>query len=164
MQENIETAPANQQNNQSLPPSTQAEIRRQRQIMVVVVVLAVVLIGLIITAVYFLLQPSTDTAKIRDVFIIFMALESIILMLAMVIMIFQMSILINLLQNEVKPILESTNETVSTLRGTTKFVSDNVAEPLIKLNEYLAGLQQLFHLTGMFKPGRQRKSTKNKGE
>lgn len=164
MQEEPEPVTAEETNREQPPPAPQEEIRRQRKIMVGVVVFALIIIIGLIATVYFLVQPTTDTAKIRDVFIIFMALESIILMLVMVIMIFQLSILINLLKNEVKPILETTNETVSTLRGTTKFVSDNVAEPIIRLNEYLAGFQQLFHLTGMFKPGRPKKSSKSEGE
>jgi hypothetical protein len=54
--------------------------------------------------------------------------------------------LTNLLQNEIKPILDSTNETVSTLRGTTQFVSEHLSEPIIKLNEYVAALQKLLEL------------------
>jgi hypothetical protein len=54
--------------------------------------------------------------------------------------------LINLLQNEIKPIVESTNETVSTLRGTTQFISDNVSEPVIRLNEYMAGATEFFRI------------------
>lgn len=164
MQETIEPTPVDDIKREQLPPSSQEELRRQRKIMAIMVILALVIIIGLIVAVYFLIQPGTDTAKIRDIFIIFMALESIILMLVIVVLIFQMSILINLLKNEITPILETTNETVSTLRGTTKFVSDNLAEPIIKLNEYLAGLQQLFHLTGMFKPGRSKKSKNSEGE
>jgi hypothetical protein len=162
MQETIEPEPGYDLQPDSSAPTPQ-ETRQQRQIMIAVIVAAVVLIAFSAAIVYFLLQPGTDTAKIRDVFIIFMALESIILMVTMIIMIFQMSILINLLQNEVKPILESTNETVSNLRGTTKFLSDNLSEPVIKLNEYLAGFSQLFHLAGGIRPGKNKKSNKNEG-
>jgi hypothetical protein len=162
MQETIDPTPEINSQPDTLAPTPQ-EARRQRQIIIAVIVAAVVLIVFTGVVVYFLLQPGTDTAKIRDVFIIFMALESIILMVTMIIMIFQMSILINLLQNEVKPILESTNETVSTLRGTTKFLSDNLSEPVIKLNEYLAGFSQLFHLAGGIRPGKNKKPKNNEG-
>jgi len=57
--------------------------------------------------------------------------------------------LINLLQNEVKPILDATNETVNTLRGTTTFLSENLVEPVIKLNSYLAGIQRVLKLLGL---------------
>jgi hypothetical protein len=103
--------------------------------------LVVILGGLIAFAVFLLSGNNQTTARIRDVFIIFMALESLVIGLALVILVVQLARLINLLQNEIKPILDSTNETVSTLRGTTQFLSDNLAEPVIKLNEYFAGLQ-----------------------
>ncbi|MBC8507491.1 MAG: hypothetical protein ISR58_17595 [Anaerolineales bacterium] len=103
-----------------------------------------IFIALIVFSIIFLLKPSTDTARFRDVFIIFMALESIVIGLALIILIVQIARLINLLQNEIKPIIDSTNETVSTLRGTTQFLSNNLVEPVMKLNEYLAGLGHLF--------------------
>jgi NADH:ubiquinone oxidoreductase subunit K len=121
------------------------ELREQRRTMIGLIIGGVVLLALIVAGVVFLLsQPADTTGKIRDVFIIFMALESILIGLALIILIVQIAQLINLLQNEIKPIIDSTNETVSTLRGTTQFLSDNLVKPVIKLNEYLAGMQQLF--------------------
>ncbi len=108
-----------------------------------------IFIALIVFSIIFLLNPSTDTARFRDVFIIFMALESIVIGLVLIILIIQIARLINLLQNEIKPIIDSTNETVSTLRGTTQFLSNNMVEPVMKLNEYLAGLG---HLIQFIKP------------
>ena len=75
-----------------------------------------------------------------------MAFESIVIGVALVILVVQVSTLINLLQNEVKPILKSTKETVDTLKGTTEFLSSNLVEPVIKLNGYLAGLRQLLDI------------------
>jgi hypothetical protein len=63
-----------------------------------------------------------------------------------VVLIIQLASLINLLQNEVKPILKSTSETVNTLRGTTEFLSENLVEPVIKLNSYMAGFKKVFDL------------------
>jgi amino acid permease len=78
-----------------------------------------------------------------------MALESLVVGTALVVLIIQLATLINLLQNEVRPILKSTNETVNTLRGTSEFLSENLVEPVIKLNSYLAGLKRLFDLFGI---------------
>jgi len=80
---------------------------------------------------------------LRDIFIILMALETILIGVALTILIIQIARLTNLLENEVKPILDSTNETISNLRGTTKFLSDNLVEPVIKLNEILAVFQRV---------------------
>ena len=115
--------------------------------------LLVVIAALVTFAVFLLTGQADTTARIRDVFIIFRALESLVIGLALVILVVQLARLINLLQNEIKPILDSTNETVSTLRGTTQFLSDNLAEPVIKLNEYYAGLTSLLK---MVRPGRKK--------
>ncbi len=120
------------------------EVKSQTGALIGIGIGALVLIALIVLSIIFLLRPTTDTARFRDVFIIFMALESIIIGLALIILIVQIARLINLLQNEIKPIIDSTNETVSTLRGTTQFLSNNLVEPVMKLNEYLAGLGHLF--------------------
>ena len=64
-------------------------------------------------------------------------------------MIIQVASLINLLQNEVRPILQATTETVNNLRGTAEFLGENVVQPVIKLNGYLAGLQRVIELMGI---------------
>jgi len=129
---------------------------RQRNILIGVGFAALVFLVLLILAVVFLLNPATPTERIRDVFIIFMAIQSLLLGFALIILMIQLARLINLLQNEIKPILESTNDTVSNLRGTTTFLSDNLVEPVIKLNEYMAALTQVSKLVGL---GRGRKKT-----
>lgn len=118
-----------------------AENRRATGIIIgVVVVLLLIIGGIVLLA----LAPESTTAKVRDIFIIVMALESLVLGVAVIVLIIQVATLINLLQNEIKPILDSTNETVNHLRGTTQFLSNNLVEPVMKLNEYLAGLRKLF--------------------
>jgi uncharacterized membrane protein len=119
------------------------ELKRQRKIVFGIVLGVVCLLAIMITGVVFLLNPGTDTGRFRDIFIIFMALESLVIGLVLIILIVQLARLINLLQNEIKPIIASTNDAVNTLRGTSRFLSDNMVEPVIKLNEYLAGIQQL---------------------
>lgn len=122
---------------------------------IILAVVGVVILLLIITAAVLLIRSDNETTgRVRDVFIILMALESIVIGAALVILIVQLATLINLLQNEVKPIIQSTNETVNTLRGTVAFLSDNVTEPVIKLNTYLAGLKQFLDL---MRPGGKRR-------
>ena len=110
------------------------------------------ILAALIASVVLLVNAGPATAGlVRDIFIIFMGLISILVMIALVILIIQLAILINLLQNEIKPILRTTNETVNNLRGTTTFISNNLVEPIIKLNEYLAGLRRFFDL---IRPGK----------
>ncbi len=128
---------------------TSQQEKQQRKIIIVVSIAALVILGSLIAGVVVLAQPSTDTARVRDIFIILMALESLLLGVSLIILIVQLARLMNLLQNEIKPILESTNETINTLRGTTVFISDNLVEPVIKLNSYLAALTQFFDILNL---------------
>ena len=113
---------------------------------------AVLLVALLITGVVVLLRAdNATTGRVRDVFIIFMALESFVIGIAMVVLIVQMATLINLLNNEIRPIIRSTNETVNTIKGTVFFLSDNLSEPVIKLNEYIAGISKFFDI---IRPGK----------
>ena len=123
-------------------------LRRQRLIILWIVLSGLVFVALVVLAVFGLMQSGEQTAKIRDIFIIFMAFESLVIGAALIILVIQVASLINLLQNEVKPILDATNETVNTLRGTTNFLSENLVVPVIKLNSYLAGLRRFFQLFG----------------
>ena len=123
----------------------------QKNYVIPIVIGIIVLLVLLGVAIYFLLQPATPTDKIRDIFIIVVALESLIIGVALIVLIVQLASLINLLQNEVKPILHATNETVNTLRGTAEFLGENVVEPVIKLNGYLAGLYRMLELMGIRK-------------
>ena len=132
-------------------PTNEASLKKQRLIIIVIVAVLLFIVTGLVFAVIGLLQDSATTAKIRDIFLIFMAFESLIVGAAMVILVIQVASLINLLQNEVKPILKSTSETVDTLRGTTAFLSENMIEPIIKLNSYLAGFKKLTDLVGFKK-------------
>jgi hypothetical protein len=85
------------------------------------------------------------------VIIIVVALESLLIGVALIVLVVQLASLINLIENEVRPILKATNETVNTLRGTAEFLGENVVEPVIKLNGYLAGLYRMFEMMGIKK-------------
>jgi hypothetical protein len=123
--------------------------RKQKLILTSIIAGIIFLLLLLGVAIFFLLQPSAPTDKIRDVFIIVVALESLVIGVALIVLIVQLASLINLIQNEVRPILNATNETVNTLRGTAEFLGENVVEPVIKLNGYLAGLRRMLELMGI---------------
>lgn len=115
------------------------EKARKRTLALIIFIAVLILAGLIVGAVFLLREGNADiTSQVRDVFIIFMALEMLIVGIALIILILQLAILTNLLQNEVRPILTSTTATVNTLKGTVRFMSDNLTEPVIKLYQTLA--------------------------
>jgi hypothetical protein len=128
--------------------------RQQRTIIVSASIAVVIVLALLGTGLFYLFHPGTpveQVGRIRDIFIIVMALESLLIGVALIVLIVQVASLINLLQNEVRPILDATNETVNHLRGTAEFLGENVVEPVIKLNGYLAGMQRMLELLGVKK-------------
>ena len=127
---------------------SRAILRKQRWIMAGMITAAVIILAGIIVAIIALTKYPEVATNVRDIFIILMAFESLIIGAALVVLVIQIASLINLMQNEVKPILQSTSETVNTLRGTTEFLSENLVEPVIKLNSYLAGLRKFFDIFG----------------
>ncbi len=131
----------------STPVATQPEpslTPEQRRLIILGFLASIVIAALAATAIYFMVQNPAVTTVIRDIFIIFLAIESMFIGFALVVLMVQMARLTNLLQHEIKPILESTNETINTVRGTAIFVSENIVEPVMKINSYIAALSKFF--------------------
>jgi len=131
--------------------SAVTETSQNKALFWLVVIIILVLAALAVGTIFLLRSDVSTTGHIRDIFIIFMALESFIIGLALIVLIVQLATLINLLQNEIKPIINSTSETVNTLRGTATFLSNNLAEPVIKLNESVAVLRKLVDFVKIWK-------------
>ena len=128
---------------------------QQRTTLIITAVVAVVVLALLIWGAVVLVQNPTQAAAVRDVFIILMSLMMVFIGVALAVVAVQIALLTNLLRNELKPILEATQETVRTVRGTAVFLSENVSEPVIKLNAYVAGLSRIIdtlnQLGGIFR-------------
>ena len=80
--------------------------------------------------------------SVRDLSIIILALESLVVGVLLSVLIVQVTRLIRMLRDEVMPILYSTQETLGTVRGTATFVSDRVVQPVVKMSSYTAGVRQ----------------------
>lgn len=133
------------------PAEPSGPTARQRKLIIAGTIVAIVLLiigGL--AAAFWLVSNPTQAAPVRDVFIIFMALEFMFIGAALVVLVIQLAILTNMLQHEIKPILQSTTETLNTVRGTTAFLAENVVEPVIKLNAALAALGQVADTLSVF--------------
>lgn len=144
------TPPTNPEPALRTPEQIEQE-KQMKRMMTWVIIGAVALLALLGVAIFFLLQPATPTDRIRDIFIIVVALESLVIGVALIVLIVQLASLINLLQNEVRPILKATSDTVNNLRGTAEFLGENVVEPVVQLNGYLAGLYRMLELMGLKK-------------
>ena len=114
---------------------------------VVAIIFVIIIAGSIILA----KQSPQIVGTVRDIFVILMALMLVVIGCALVIIILQISNLINILKNDIKPILDSGTDTINTLKGTVRFLSNNLSEPVIKLNESLASLRRVGQLFNIFK-------------
>ena len=83
---------------------------------------------------------------VRDLFVILLALELLLIGTAFTVLVIQVARFANLLQNEVRPIIDSSSETVNTIRGTAVFVSQHVTEPVMEVSAAMAGVSQAFKL------------------
>lgn len=104
---------------------------------------------------------------IRDLFIILLAIEGMFTGIALILLVLQLAALVNLLQNEIKPIVDNANATVQTVRGTAEFMSQNAVEPVMKFGMLVAGIggvmREVLGIRRNLRPtGRDQNSTESK--
>ena len=81
-------------------------------------------------------------ATVRDVAIILLAVESLIIGVLLSVLLWQLRNLSRMLEEEVKPLLDSANETVGTVRGTSTFLSETVVSPVVQIISTVTGLRR----------------------
>ena len=113
-----------------------------RSYIIIGVIVAVVLAILLVLGILWLASTQGATMEaLRDIMIIVLALESCVFGVVLMLLLLMMIRLVNMLEFEIKPILEKTNETLGTVRGTTTFVSDHVVGPVTKATSYVTGFR-----------------------
>ena len=136
---------------------SRAEVRARRWFIGGAIVVGLLLVSLVVLMVFLSIdayeaassgaQPSPGSVVVsllRDTAIVFVAFESLLIGVLLIVLMLQLQSLIVLLRDEIRPMLEAANETMSTVRGTTKFVSHNVVSPVVKWSGYLAGIGRIF--------------------
>jgi len=91
-------------------------------------------------------EPSPGAVVVsllRDAAILLVAFESIVIGVLLIVLTLQVQTLVALLRDEIRPMLEAVNETLSTVRGTARFMSQNVVSPTIRAAGFLAGLRRV---------------------
>ena len=83
---------------------------------------------------------------IRDIAIIILAIESIVIGIALVLTLLELRSLTNLLRNEIAPMLESAGQTVNIVKGTADFVGDSVVRPVIAMASFGAKAKRVIEL------------------
>ncbi len=142
----------------TVPERAPQEHKKAGRTLLIVLVVAVVLAALGAAGYGLAIHPAF-TAVLRDILIIVLALVTILIGLFLVVLIFQLQSLIALLRDEIKPILESANQTVSTVRGTTSFVSTTLVTPVITAASYVSAVRQTLKALAGSKGGRKQRRT-----
>ncbi|MCB0096221.1 MAG: hypothetical protein KDE46_10895 [Caldilineaceae bacterium] len=88
------------------------------------------------------------TAYMRDIAIIIIAVQSIVIGALIAVLILQVWRLIKMVQTEIKPMIDDMQDTIGTVRGTTTFVSDNIVQPVAKTSGYMAGMRTAVKVLG----------------
>ncbi len=130
-------------------PSKASSRLRNRLILfaaVLILMLAAVGIGLFLLA-----RNEALTSTARDIFLILLALEFMVVGVAVIVLAVQIARLTLLLEMEIRPMLENANDTLDTLRGTTLFLSESLVEPVVKLQSSLAAIQRVLEVLGLFR-------------
>lgn len=107
-----------------------------------VIIAVVITILSIVFIMYMAANYALEMAALRDIMIIALALETCIFGIALMILLVMVIRLVNMLEFEIKPILERTNETIGMVRGTTVFMGDNVVKPITTASSYVAGVRK----------------------
>jgi hypothetical protein len=79
---------------------------------------------------------------LRDVLIVFLAFESIFVFILLAWLLLQVQSLVEYMNNEVKPILASVQESAATAKTTTVFLRDTFVDPVITAQSRIAGIRQ----------------------
>ena len=123
-------------------PNSGQQVVSQKVVIALVVGTILLLLLLTIGVVWLALNFPGQIEAIRDVFIMVFAVTACSSIIVLVMLLVAVIRLINMLEFEIKPILEKTNQTIDNVKVTTAFVSTNVVQPAITVNSYLAGLRR----------------------
>jgi hypothetical protein len=125
-------------------PSPEAQAAGRKAVLAAVVLLVLVL-GLSGLLVWFLAADAARAAHIRDIVVVLVVLLSVFINIAiggvLILLIFRLQDLTKVLRDEIQPTLADVSETVRTVTGTARMVSEQVARPTIKAAGFIAGVQ-----------------------
>ncbi len=106
-------------------------------------------------------QLSETSELVKNISIVLFAFTAVLGTIASIILIVQFATLINLLKNEIKPVLKTTRETVNNVKGTVSFMGDKMVSPVIETNAKIAGVHRIISILIRMKRKNRRLSCRN---
>lgn len=162
-----------QTNNTPLPSSTTEENTSRWTVSRITMLATGVLIALVLALFVFALVIALTASEtwmpvmqiMRDTITIVAFMLVILIISSIAILIVQVAHLVNLLQTEIKPILDNARETAKATKATAQFVSKNALDPIIQLKSFFAGLgafiRELLKIRSVIKPNKSAKEDKS---
>ncbi|MBN1261409.1 MAG: hypothetical protein JXB35_12095 [Anaerolineae bacterium] len=149
------------------PPSQQTTEEQEKRIQLYIIGGAILILALLVTSIVLMANNAAVTEVIRDIAIVFVAVETFLIGMAALVLIVQIHTLTKVLREEIQPLLRSVTDTASTVRGTTEFVSENLVSPIIRVAGFAAAVRQvvgdLFGVVAAARPKNRSASVQQQG-
>ena len=116
--------------------------KRIRRVVLITTLTPAILFGLMFVVAIVIALADVEGAAalvrtIRDLMLVFIALELALIFVAIAILLVQVARLLNLLTEEIAPLLDATNETVQAAQNTVDFAGRNVLGPFIDFSSFM---------------------------
>jgi hypothetical protein len=126
-----------------------AGLSSSRKPAVIAAIVAIVILVVFIVVAVFLFNHPSATAVLRDIFIILLGIETMIiglLAIAAIVAIIYLALkvydLVQFVQNELGPMLNRADDTMRTVQSRAVFVSDTAVKPVVEIMAQVAAIRQ----------------------
>jgi hypothetical protein len=124
-------------------PITMTDAERQMRRRMVLIGIGIAVIAVLILLGFAAMIAAGVIDEVRDVLIILLATESLIIGGVTLFLLYQVIMLVTLLREDLIPLIQSAQETVNSARGTTVYVSRKIIVPSAKAATTVARLQAM---------------------
>jgi len=124
-------------------PITMTEAERQMRRRMLLIGIGIAVIAVLVLLSFALMIAAGVIDEVRDIVIILLAIESLVIGGVTLFLLYQMIMLVTLLREELIPLIQSAQETVNSARGTTVYVSRKIVVPTAKAATTVARLQAM---------------------
>jgi hypothetical protein len=124
-------------------PVTMTESERQMRRRMLLIGIGIAIIAALILLGFAGMIAAGIIDEVRDIVIILLAVESLIIGGVTLFLLYQMIMLLTLVREELIPLIQSTQDTVNSARGTTVYVSRKIVTPTAKAATTMARLQAM---------------------
>jgi ABC-type protease/lipase transport system fused ATPase/permease subunit len=121
--------------------TTDAERQMRRRMTLIGIGIAVIAVLILLGFAFMIAAGVID--EVRDIVIILLAVESLIIGGVTLFLLYQMIMLLTLIREELIPLIQSAQDTVNSARGTTVYVSRKIIVPSAKAATTVARLQTM---------------------